>query len=162
NGMTIACKAADGKTVAAMPDVCLSPPTPPAGPVPIPYPNTAMASDTTNGTKTVSINGQEVMMKDQATFKKRTGEEAATKSLGMGVVSHQITGEVNFVAWSMDVKFEGANVPRHLDMTLHNEMCVPANTPVWPYIDAMAMSADHPCATEHAAEREKCGPLEAR
>jgi len=93
NGMTIACKAADGKTIAAMPDVCLSPPTPPAGPVPIPYPNTAMASDTTKGSKTVQIGGQEVMLKRKSTFKKSSGDEAATKTLGMGVVSHQIQGE---------------------------------------------------------------------
>ena len=37
NGREIACKAAAGKTVAAFPDTCLSPPSPPAGPVPIPY-----------------------------------------------------------------------------------------------------------------------------
>jgi uncharacterized protein DUF4150 len=145
NNMTIACKVADGKTIAAMPDVCLSPPTPPAGPVPIPYPNTAMASDTTKGSKTVQIGGQEVMLKNKSTFKKSTGDEAATKTLGMGVVSHQITGEVNFCAWSMDVKFEGENVPRHLDLTLHNEMCNPANTPPWPYTDKMT-----------AAEVAKC------
>lgn len=157
NGMTIACKAADGQTVAAMPDVCLSPPTPPAGPVPIPYPNTAMASDTTNGTKTVSINGQEVMMKDQSTFKKSTGDEAATKTLGMGVVSHQIMGEVNFVAWSMDVKFEGANVPRNLDLTLHNEMCQPANTPPWTYIDSAAVPpASHPCEKDIKKAQNDC------
>src|SRR5208283_2652143 len=104
---------------------------PPAGPVPIPYPNTAMASDTDNGSKTVQIGGDEVMLKDQSCFKKSTGDEAATKSLGMGVVSHQIQGTVAFVAWSMDVKFEGANVPRHLDLKLHNEMSVPTNNPTW-------------------------------
>jgi hypothetical protein len=145
NGMSIACKAASGKTVAAMPDVCLSPPSPPAGPIPIPYPNTAMASDTTNGSKTVQINGQEIMLKDKSTFKKSTGDEAATKSFGMGVVSHQIQGEVNFIAWSMDVKVEGENVPRHLDLTLHNEACSPANTPPWIYADGAAKSGgeDH-------------------
>lgn len=162
NGMNIACKAAAGKTIAAMPDVCLSPPTPPAGPVPIPYPNTAMASDTTNGSKTVQINSEEVMLKDQSTFKQSNGDEAATKSLGMGVVTACIQGEVAFVAWSMDVKFEGANVPRHLDLTLHNEQSVPANTPTWPYVDTMAMGADHPCSKDHAKEREACGPLEKR
>lgn len=86
NGMEIACKAAAGKTVAAMPDTCLTPP-PPAGPVPVPYPNTAYASDTTKGTTTVMISGQEVMMKDQSTFGKSTGDEAATKAQGMGVVT---------------------------------------------------------------------------
>jgi hypothetical protein len=160
NGMTIACKVADGKTVAAMPDVCLSPPSPPAGPVPIPYPNTAMASDTSEGTKTVQIGGQEVMMKNSSVFKKSTGDEAATKSLGMGVVSHQIQGKVNFVAWSMDVKFEGANVPRHLDLTLHNEMSDPANTPPWPYADGAAIAPDDPCKKEKKKVRKHCTPEE--
>jgi Domain of unknown function (DUF4150) len=158
NGMEIACKVSDGKTVAAMPDVCLSPPTPPAGPVPIPYPNTAMASDTTNGSKTVQIGGGEVMLKDQSTFKKSTGDEAATKSLGMGVVSHQIQGEVNFCAWSMDVKFEGQNVPRNLDLTLHNEMCIPANTPPWPFVASMtAGTGEDPCEQEKSNETAACG-----
>jgi hypothetical protein len=139
NGMEIACKAAAGKTVAAFPDVCLSPPSPPAGPVPLPYPNTAYASDTTKGSKTVMISGQEVMLKDKSTFSKSTGDEAATKTLGMGVVTHQITGEVSFTSWSMDVKIEGENVVRHLDLTLHNEQCMPANTPTWPYLDANAL-----------------------
>ena len=99
NGREIACKAAAGKSVAACPDTCLSPPSPPAGPVPIPYPNTAYASDATNGSTTVMISGQEVMLKDQSTFKKSTGDEAATKSLGMGVVTHAIQGEASFIAW---------------------------------------------------------------
>jgi hypothetical protein len=156
NGMSVACKAADGKTIAAMPDVCLSPPSPPAGPIPIPYPNTAMASDTTNGSKTVQIGGQEVMLKDKSTFKKSTGDEAATKSFGMGVVSHQIQGEVNFCAWSMDVKFEGENIPRNLDLTLHNEMCIPANTPCWPYLDAAAFAGTGPCQDVAAGVDSNC------
>ena len=156
NGMDIACKVADGKTVAAMPDVCLSPPSPPAGPVPIPYPNTAMASDTSEGSKTVQIGGQEIMLKDKSVFKKSTGDEAATKSLGMGVVSHQIQGKVNFVAWSMDVKFEGENVPRHLDPTLHNEMSVPSNTGPWPYIVKNAVPANHPCHDDIKKEQTAC------
>jgi Domain of unknown function (DUF4150)/GHH signature containing HNH/Endo VII superfamily nuclease toxin 2 len=145
NGNEIACKAAAGKSAAAMPDTCLSPPSPPAGPVPIPYPNTSYASDTTKGTTTVMISGQEVMMKDQSTFKKSTGDEAATKSLGMGVVTHCIQGEASFVAWSMDVHFEGANVDRHLDIMMHNEQCTPANTPTWPYLDSAALGAGSPC-----------------
>ena len=155
NGREIACKAAAGKTVAAFPDTCLSPPSPPAGPVPIPYPNTSYASDTTNGSKTVQISDQEIMLKDQSTFKKSTGDEAATKSLGMGVVTHQITGEASFTAWSMDVKVEGQNVDRHLDMTVHNEQSLPAQTPPWPYVDAMAVSSD-PCASEKQAEQSAC------
>lgn len=163
NGMEIACKAASGKTIAALPDVCLSPPSPPAGPIPIPYPNTAYASDTAEGSKTVQISGQEVMLKDKSYFKKSTGDEAATKSLGMGVVTHQIQGKVNFTSWSMDVKIEGENAVRHLDLTLHNEMSLPANTPTWPYLDKPdAMPHNHACKEAHDNERKACASTEVR
>ena len=140
--MEIACKAASGKSIAAFPDTCLSPPSPPAGPVPVPYPNTASASDTSNGSTTVMILGQEVMLKDQSVFKTSTGNEAATKSLGMGVVTHTIQGEASFVAWSMDVKFEGANVDRHLDMMAQNEQSQPPNPPTWPYTSTQTSPDD--------------------
>ena len=57
NGREIACKASSGKTIAAFPDVCFTPRQTPATPpgVSIPYPNTGMASDTTNGSKKVNI-----------------------------------------------------------------------------------------------------------
>lgn len=156
NGMEVACKSAAGKTVAALPDVCLSPPTPPAGPVPIPYPNTAYASDTSDGSKTVQISGKEVMLKDKSNFKTSTGNEAATKTLGMGVVTHTIQGKANFASWSMNVKFEGENAVRHLDLTLHNEMSVPSNTPTWPYIDDAAIALDHPCVGDMKKEAAAC------
>ncbi len=146
NGMSIACKVSSGKTTAAMPDVCLSPPPSPAGPIPIPYPNTSSASDTDRGSTTVSIGGEPVMLKDKSIFKTSTGDEAATKSLGMGVVTHKIQGEAQFIAWSMDVKFEAENVPRHMDLMGHNEACNPSQTPPWPFLDAMAMDVPgHPC-----------------
>lgn len=138
NGMEVACKAAAGQSAAAFPDTCLSPPTPPAGPVPIPYPNTAFAKDTDKGSTTVMISGDPVMLKDQSVFKTSAGNEAATKSQGMGVVTHTIQGEASFSAWSMDVKFEGANADRHMDMMVHNEQSLPANTPPWIYLDSMA------------------------
>lgn len=150
NGMSIACKAANGKTVAAMPDVCLSPPSPPAGPLPIPYPNTGMASDATDGSTTVQIGGQEVMLKNRSTLKQSNGDEAATKSFGMGVITHQIQGKINFVSWSMDVKYEGENVSRHLDLTGHNEASDPPNTPPWPYLDTISPP------TEASATEETC------
>ena len=152
NGMEVACKAAAGKSVAAFPDTCLSPPSPPAGPIPIPYPNTAYASDTTNGSTTVMISGQEVMLKDNSTFKKSTGDEAATKSLGMGVVTHAIQGEASFISWSMEVKIEGQNVDRHLDQMLHNEQCSPANTTPWIYLDQSAFGNNEPAC---ARDRDK-------
>ncbi len=122
NGMEISAKQDANQSVAAMPDTCLSPPSPPAGPVPLPYPNTAEASDTTDGSKTVKIGGSEVGLKNSSSYKKSTGDEAATKSLGMGVVSHNIQGKMKHAAWSFDVKIEGANAIRHMDMTTHNHI----------------------------------------
>jgi hypothetical protein len=122
NGREISSKKDDNNSTAAMPDVCLSPPSPPAGPVPIPYPNNAMASDTTDGSKTVLIGGDEIGLKNSSSYKKSSGDEAATKSLGMGVVSHNIQGKMKHSAWSFDVKIEGANAIRHMDMTTHNHM----------------------------------------
>lgn len=121
NGDEIACKAGDGKVIAAFPDVCLTPPSPPAGPIPVPYPNTSFSKDMKKGSKTVMIKGKEVMLKDQSFYKTSPlGDEAATKSLGAGVITHVITGKTYFVAWSMDVKFEGKNVDRHSDSTTSN------------------------------------------
>jgi hypothetical protein len=156
NGMSIACKASSGKTIAAMPDVCLSPPSPPAGPIPIPYPNTAAASDTDKGSKTVQIGGQPVMLKDKSVFKTSTGNEAATKSFGMSVVTHQIQGDASFVAWSMDVKFEGENVPRHLDLMGHNEACSPTATPPWIFADSMATDPEGHCDDDKEKETHAC------
>jgi len=137
NGREIACKSGSGKVIAAMPDVCLSPPSPPAGPVPIPYPVTSMASDTDAGSKHVKITGKPVMLKDQSNFKKCTGDEASTKSLGMGVVTHKNTGKVFFISWSMDVKLEGENAVRHMDMATSNHGSTPGNTPPFIYKDGM-------------------------
>jgi Domain of unknown function (DUF4150) len=157
NNNMIACKAADGKTVAAFPDVCFTPPLTPATPpgVPIPYPNTAMASDTTDGTKTVMISGQEVMLKNKSCFKTSTGDEAGSAPKH-GVVTSKIKGKVNFCAWSMDVKFEGENVPRHLDLTGHNEASDPSNCPPWLYSDKAAMGGSDPCKEVRDEVDEKC------
>src|SRR6266436_3571979 len=106
NGREIACKAASGKTVAAFPDVCLSPPSPPAGPIPLPYPNTSKASDLQEGSKTVLVAEQAVALKDQSFYKTSPlGDEAATRTFGANVVNHGITGKTFFRAYSMDVAF---------------------------------------------------------
>src|SRR5690606_33177540 len=117
NGREITCKAADGKSICAFPDVCFTPPdkVPPTPPgVPVPYPNTGMAKDATKGSKNVKISGKEVMLKNKSYFKKSIGDEAgcATKK---GVVTSQNRGKIYFRSWSMDVKFEGENVVRHMD-----------------------------------------------
>jgi len=122
NGNEISAKKDDNKSICAMPDVCLSPPSPPVGPIPIPYPNTAQASDTDDGSKSVQIGGDIVGLKNSSTYKTSTGDEAATKGLGMGVVTATIQGKMQHAAWSMDVKIEGENVICHMDMTTHNHM----------------------------------------
>jgi len=114
-----------------------------------------MASDTTNGTKTVMIAGQEVMLKNISVFKTSTGDEAGSAPK-KGVVTSTIKGEANFLCWSMDVKFEGENVPRHLDLMGHNEQCDPTNTPPWPYLDKLSISLDHPCVGDMKKEYEAC------
>jgi hypothetical protein len=154
NGREVSCKAASGKSICAFPDVCLTPPPPPAGPIPIPYPNTGMASDTSDGSKTVQISGQEVMLKDSSDFKTSTGDEAATKSQGMNVITHQIQGKCYYTSWSMDVKIEGENAVRHLDLMTHNHASTPGGTPPWPYMDEMAMAdPEHPC--EKSGDKKK-------
>ncbi|MFT3858210.1 MAG: HNH/endonuclease VII fold toxin-2 domain-containing protein [Aquabacterium sp.] len=148
NNMEVSCKAAAGKSICAFPDVCMTPPQTPATPpgVPIPYPNTGMASDTTSGSTSVKVSNQEVMLKNKSYFSKSTGDEAGSAPM-KGVVTHKNMGKVYFNAWSMDVKVEGENVVRMMDLTTHNHGSAPGNSPTWPYIDAVAVALDtsHPC-----------------
>lgn len=121
NGMEIAHKAGDGKVMAAFPDVCLSPPPPPAGPVPVPYPNTSFAKDLQDGSATVTIAGKPLALAGQSYYQTSPlGNEAATRNFGGSVLTHTITGKTYFQAHSMDVKVEGKNVCRHLDITGSN------------------------------------------
>jgi hypothetical protein len=136
NDREIACKAAEGITSSAFPDVCWSPPEPSAGPVPIPYPNTAYAKDTANGSTTVFISGKPIIKKDISYFKTSEGNEPATKKLGQGLVTGVITGKAYFTSWSMDVKVEGHNVARHEDYMTHNHASKPGNTGAWLYLDS--------------------------
>lgn len=120
NGREISGKAASNKTIAKMPDVCMSPPSPPAGPIPIPYPNFSLASDTTGGSKKVKIGGKEVGLKGKSSYKKSKGDMGATRSFGASIVSHVIEGSVKHQAGSFDVKIEGGNAVRFLDITTGN------------------------------------------
>ena len=157
NGMELACKAGQGKSICAFPDVCFTPPQTPATPpgVPIPYPNTGMDSDTTDGSKTVQISGQEVMLKNKSYFKKSTGDEAGCAPK-KGVVTSKNMGKVYFNAWSMDVKFEGENVVRNLDITTHNHASFPGNSPTWPFLDAAAFNGSGPCKDVAKEVDSKC------
>lgn len=146
NGRGIACKAGSGKAPAAFPDVCMTPPENPATPpgVPVPYPNTGMESDTSDGSRTVVIHGQEVMLKSKSYFKSSMGDEAGCAAK-KGVVTSVNRGKVYFIAWSMDVKFEGENVDRHLDLTTHNHASPVTNTPPFPNLSTIKVDpADCP------------------
>jgi Toxin PAAR-like domain/GHH signature containing HNH/Endo VII superfamily nuclease toxin 2 len=156
NGREVSCKAADGKSICAFPDVCFTPPENPATPpgVPIPYPNTGMASDMTSGSKNVKISNKEVILKNKSYFKKSTGDEAGSAAK-KGVVTSTNRGKVYFNSWSMDVKFEGENVVRHLDLTTHNHASAPGGTPPQAYMD-MPVKLRDKCLAQDQDEKEKC------
>jgi len=124
NYLSVVHKSSSGVSI-AFPDVCKTP-APPAGPIPIPYPNIAMASDTDKGTKKVTCDGNPVCVKD-SNFKMSTGDEAGSAG---GVVSGKTKGKAEFVNFSFDVMFEGKNVARAFDLMLHNDK----NTPPMPVL----------------------------
>jgi hypothetical protein len=126
NNMTVVHKSSNGITV-AFPDVCKTPAPPSPSPIPIPYPNIAQSSDTAKGSKKVKCDGNPICLKD-SNFSMSTGDEAG--SAGGGVVSSKNKGKAEFVNYSFDVKVEGKNVPRALDLMLHNDK----NTPPFPVI----------------------------
>ncbi|HZN62451.1 MAG TPA: PAAR-like domain-containing protein [Planctomycetota bacterium] len=157
NGREVSCKSGAGKGIAAFPDVCFTPPQTPATPpgVPIPYPNNAMASDTDGGSKKVKISGKEVSLKNKSSFKKSTGDEAGSAPK-KGLISSTNKGKAYFKSWSMDVKCEGENVVRHLDMMTHNHASDAGSTPPWPFTDKQNGGKDSDCADEKKAEEKAC------
>jgi len=147
NNMEVSCKAAAGKSICAFPDVCMTPPQTPATPpgVPIPYPNTGISSDTSDGSTSVKISDQEVMLKNKSFYKKSTGDEAGAAPM-KGVVTHKNTGKVFFNMWSMNIVVEGENVVRHLDLTTHNHGSAPANESIpWPHTAKQSIVIEGPC-----------------
>lgn len=138
NGLEILSKGDHGKIPAAFPDVCNSPPSPPAGPIPVPYPASSRAGDLKDGTKRVLIDGKPIGLRDKSHLATSPlGNEAATKSFGANLVSHQITGKTYFSSWSLDVEAEGKGVLRHLDLTTSNHGSYPGGTPPFPNLSAM-------------------------
>jgi hypothetical protein len=124
NNLTVVHKSSNG-IVIAFPDVCLTP-APPAPPIPIPYPNIAKSSDTAKGAKTVKTDGNPVCLKD-SNFSRSMGDEAGTQK---GIMSVKNMGKAEFILFSFDVKIEGKNVARALDLMLCNDK----NTPPFPLI----------------------------
>jgi hypothetical protein len=85
-----------------------------------------MASDSDATAKKVKCDGNPVCVKD-SNFKMSSGDEAGVAG---GVASGKIKGKAEFVNFSFDVKIEGKNVPRALDLMLHNQK----NTPPFPLV----------------------------
>jgi hypothetical protein len=138
NNMSVVHKSSSGKTI-AFPDVCKTPS--PGGPIPIPYPNIAQSSDTAKGSKKVKCDGNPICLKD-SNFSTSTGDEAGTA--GGGVVSSKTKGKAEFVNFSFDVKVEGKNVARALDLMLHNDK----NTPPFPLIQGPVIALPSNIKTE--------------
>jgi len=140
NGMSVVHSGSSG-IVSAFPDTCQTPS--PAGPVPIPYPNVAQSSDTASGSKKTKCDGNSICHKD-SNFSTSTGDEAGNAP--GGVVSGKFKGKAEFVNFSFDVKVEGSNVTRAMDMMLCNDK----NTPPFPVMQGpviVMVSADKPkCA----------------
>ena len=127
NGKAAVHKGSAGK-VMFFPDVCLSPPGPPSGPVPIPYLNTAVAADLAGGAGTVFIEGNPVGHLDSY-IAKSTGDEVA-RGTGGGVISHTVQGKAYFLTGSPDVLVEGKPAVFHSSMMTGNHLAkIPANTP---------------------------------
>jgi hypothetical protein len=111
-----------GKGIAQA-DVCLSPPPPPAGPPPIPYVNMLSASDLSEGSKTVTIDGNPTALEDQSYVSTSTGDEAGTQ--GGNVITHKTKGKGYFTLWSFNVKIEDKGVCRHGDPMGQNSASSP-------------------------------------
>jgi Domain of unknown function (DUF4150) len=141
NGRAVVHKSSSGKSI-AFPDVCLCPPTPPAGPVPTPLPNNVQAMDLDGGASSVVVEGNP-MGKKSSFFAKSTGNEVA-QSTGGGVISHVVQGKAYFQSYSMDVLIEGEETVRHLDLLTHNHAAQPGNTPPVPWLSTMSPPAVAP------------------
>jgi len=89
-----------------------------------------MSSDTSQGSKTVTVDGNPIMLKGSV-FSTSTGDEAG--SAGGGVASNTTKGKAEFQLYSFDVKVDGQNVCRLTDIMLLNKLSSP-NTPPFPEV----------------------------
>lgn len=85
----------------ATPDVCQVPT--PLGPVPTPFPNVGMPPMGNSPTTKVLVSGMPALTK-ASKIPLTNGDQAGTAG---GVVSGKVMGEVEFIAGSTKVKFEG-------------------------------------------------------
>jgi len=140
DGLEISGKGSDGKTIAAFPDVCFTPPENPATPpgVPIPYPLFGVSEDTDKGTGTVKISGKTVNIKNMSYLSKTTGDEAGCAAK-KGIITSTNTGKEYFNSWSSDVKFDGEPVIRFTDLSTNNHASTAATAAV-PWIHVLSVN----------------------
>lgn len=120
NGQTVVHETSDG-VLHTGPDICLTPVG--SSIVPVPYSNSAFSKDTVNGSRTVSVDGNPIMLKNSL-FSRSTGDEPGTAK---GIRSGTTGSVARFVNYSFDVMVEGRNVCRRLDpMTSNNGNTPPA------------------------------------
>ena len=109
-------KGNSGITKCTLPDVCKTPS--PGGPVPVPYPViVSLSSDLAKGTKTVKIDGGNMVAIKGSEFSRCTGDEPGTAG---GVKSSTNMKEATWILYSFDVKIEGKNACRLSDKMMMN------------------------------------------
>lgn len=121
NNQTVVHKDSGG-TVVTSPDVCKTQVG--NAVVPIPYVNTAKSSDTSQGSTTVTMNGNPVML-STSVFSTSSGDEPG--KIG-GVISSTNQGKARFVTTSNDVTVNGKPVGRRMDLMISN-LSASGNTP---------------------------------
>jgi hypothetical protein len=126
NKLTVVHKTSNGINQ-AFPDVCKTP-APPAPPIPVPYPNIAMSTDAADTASSVKADGNPIMV-STSKYAMSTGDEAGSL---LGIMSNKIKGSANPQMYSFDVKAEGKNVFRQMDIMLQNGNSYPINTPPGP------------------------------
>ena len=136
NGQTVVHETSGG-TLNTSPDVCLTPMG--NSVVPIPYSNSATSKDTANGSTSVFVDGNPIMLKDSV-FSQSAGDEPG---VALGVGSGTTGGVAKFTNYSFDVKVEGRNVCRRLDPMTSNNGNTPPAALMQPNVDDDALEGKH-------------------
>ena len=113
NGRGIAHETSGGMSI-VFPDVCNTPS--PTGPIPIPYPNIGKSADTSNGPRSIQVDGSMAMV-EGAEYRRTSGDEAGTAG---GLISGVNMGPAEFMTCSFNIKLEGKGVCRLGDVLFHN------------------------------------------
>jgi hypothetical protein len=120
----------------AMPDVNLTPG--PSGPIPVPYPNTAMFNQAKKKSRKVKFAGKAALKIDSEILRSM-GDEAG---LNKGVISGVNMGKVTFIKGSAKVRIQGKPCLYLTCPTRHNGMNAnaPAGAHITPSQDKVIVS----------------------